>query len=87
MRWAWEMVPSFPLNDIVMNKMIMEKTRFEAVSPDTEVSMLTLQGKCSLSQAKAANSSGHLLPASRSEQRRAFLDRLAALKEGVQAIS
>ena len=29
--------------------------------PGSLASMLTLQGKCSLSQAKAANSSGHLL--------------------------
>ena len=64
MRWSWEVAPSFPLNDIVINKMMMEETRFEAVSPGTEVLMLTLQGKCSPSQAKIANSLGHLLTAS-----------------------
>jgi hypothetical protein len=44
-------------------RMVMEESRCEAVFPDTEVSVLTLEGKCLLFWAKVAHSSGHLLAA------------------------
>jgi hypothetical protein len=53
---------AIPVRGHTIYRTVREESRCEAVSPGAGLSLLTLRGKSLLSWAKAAHSSGHLLP-------------------------
>ena len=66
-------------------KMVMEKARWEGISPVAFMSVLTLEGKCSCLRANPAHFVGYLPSnqgkASRRVEANLFIDGLAALLE------